>query len=450
MHAPSPSLAAGRPGFGIQLGYASGNLGKSVIWASFESFLLFYLVTVAGMGPLTAGAALAVAMVWDGLADVAVAWWSDRRGRHDMLGRLIVWGAPLCAGGFVFIFLSPGQMYLLSVVAIMVCRFGYTLCDVGHNTLLVRVSVTERDASTVSGMRLMFSALGGGIVGLASAHALDIGDPVHQQGTFFALAMGGGGLYLVTLLTATLVCRKLPPANASHARPAKLCFGPLRRNRAFLRVLAVIALQSCITPIFTRSLPFFGQISQGDAGWGGRALMVITVAQALSLPGWIAWSRVKSPIMLLISAHACMIVAMVALAMTQTDWIAYGPLLVLGAAQGGMNMAIWAMLAQAVRGTAAEPAAAETLPVGIFLAVLKCASGVGQAMFACIVAWGHLACVRCAGADPFLIAGVLLGCEALGSLSVLVFCIHEKRREAVCPLSATNFIGTLSSSRSKG
>ncbi|WP_068092430.1 MFS transporter [Novosphingobium rosa] len=420
MHAPLPPPAVGRPGFGVKLGYASGNLGKSVIWASFESFLLFYLVTVAGMGPLTAGAALAAAMVWDGLADVAVAWWSDTRGRQDMLGRLIVWGAPLCAGGFVSIFLSPGQTHLLSVAAIMLCRFGYTLCDVGHNTLLVRVSVDERDASTVSGMRLMFSAMGGGIVGLASAHALDIGDPVHRQGAFSTFAMAGGSLYVVTLLTAMLACRTLPPVNAGHARSSRPRFGVLRHNRAFLRALAVIALQSCITPIFTRSLPFFGQMSQGDAGWGGRALMVITVAQALSLPGWIAWSRVKSPKVLLISAHGCMIVAMAALAMTQTSWIAYGPLLVLGGAQGGMNMAIWAMLAQSVRNAAGKPAAAEALPVGIFLAVLKCASGVGQAIFAGIVAWGHLQAASGAGASSHVMVDMVLSVAALGSLSIMV------------------------------
>lgn len=103
------------------------------------------------MGPLTGGAALALALIRDGLA---VAWWSDTRGRPDMPGWLIVWGAPLCAGGFVGIFLSADQTHLLSIAAIMLCRFGYTLCDVGHNTLLVRVSVDERDASIVSGMRL--------------------------------------------------------------------------------------------------------------------------------------------------------------------------------------------------------------------------------------------------------------------------------------------------------
>lgn len=424
MHAPSPSSAAGRPGLGIQLGYASGNLGKSVIWASFESFLLFYLVTVAGMAPLTAGAALALALAWDGLADVVVAWWSDRRGGHDMLGRLIVWGAPMCGGGFVFIFLSPGQMHLLSVVAIMVCRFGYTLCDVGHNTLLVRVSVTERDASTVSGMRLMFSAIGGGIVGLASAHALDMGDPAHRQGTFSAFAMAGGSLYVVTLLTAMLACRNLPPANVSHVQSSRLCFWGLWQNRAFLRALAVIALQSCITPIFTRSLPFFGQVSQGDAGWGGRALVVITLAQALSLPAWIAWSRVKSSTALLISAHGCMIVAMATLAMTQTGWIAYGPLLMMGGAQGGMNMAIWAMLAQSVRSNPGEPAASEALPVGVFLAVLKCASGLGQAIFAGIVAWGHLQGVSGAGASSHMVVGMILSFAALGSLAIMSMAGH--------------------------
>ncbi|HWU02840.1 MAG TPA: MFS transporter [Novosphingobium sp.] len=425
MLAPSSSPAPYRPGFGTKLGYASGNLGKSVIWASFESFLLFYLVTVVGMSPLMAGAALTAAMVWDGLADMAVAWWSDKGGRQHMLGRLIAGGAPLCAVGFAGIFWSSGKADLLSVAAIMLCRFGYTLCDVGHNTLMVRVATDERSASSVAGMRLIFSAMGAGIVGLASAHVLDIGDPAHRRGAYAIFAMAGGGLYVVTLMTAMLACRKLAPVAVTQAHSPRERLTALWHNRPFLRALAIIAVQSCITPIFTRSLPFFGQLAQGDAGWGGRALIVLTVSQALSVPAWIAWSRKASSNALLVSAHACMIVAMASLAITQTSWMADAPLVLLGGAQGGMNMAIWAMLTKSVRGTAEGAASAEALPVGIFLAVLKCASGLGQAIFAAIIVLGENRCMACGGGDAHLMVNAVLACCAMGSLSIILMTMRK-------------------------
>ena len=62
----------------VQLGYSAGNLGKSVIWTSFESVMLFYLVTIAGFAPLSAGMVLAVALLaatrgfWD--PDHSVFW----------------------------------------------------------------------------------------------------------------------------------------------------------------------------------------------------------------------------------------------------------------------------------------------------------------------------------------------------------------------------------------
>ncbi|MFV3622118.1 hypothetical protein ACNJGI_21175, partial [Mycobacterium tuberculosis] len=48
----------------MQVGYSAANMGKSVVWTSFESVLLFYLVSIAGFGPMAAGTLLAAALVW--------------------------------------------------------------------------------------------------------------------------------------------------------------------------------------------------------------------------------------------------------------------------------------------------------------------------------------------------------------------------------------------------
>lgn len=66
----------------IQLGYSVANLGKSVVWTSFESIMLFYMVSIAGFGPLMAGMLLAVSLLWDAAFDLAIARWTDYRGRR--------------------------------------------------------------------------------------------------------------------------------------------------------------------------------------------------------------------------------------------------------------------------------------------------------------------------------------------------------------------------------
>jgi Na+/melibiose symporter-like transporter len=209
MASPSPPLIPAQTSLGVKLGYSLGNLGKSLIWASFESFMLFYLVAVLGMDPLIAGALLAATLVWDGLADVAVAYWTDRRGRSDMLARLIAVGAPMVALGFWGIFgAAPGPGRIVTMLAVVLCRLGYTLCDVGHNTLMVRVAAHPRDAATVSGLRLIFSAMGGALVGLATAQGL-AGPLAAQKAALEGSAALAAILYLITLLTAMLVSRRL-------------------------------------------------------------------------------------------------------------------------------------------------------------------------------------------------------------------------------------------------
>ncbi|WP_294238353.1 hypothetical protein [uncultured Sphingomonas sp.] len=79
----------------MQVAYSAANLGKSVVWTSFDSIMLFYLVSIAGFGPLSAAALLAAALTWDALFDLQVARWADRRGDRNRLARLVLFGAPL-------------------------------------------------------------------------------------------------------------------------------------------------------------------------------------------------------------------------------------------------------------------------------------------------------------------------------------------------------------------
>lgn len=418
MTALNPTAALIQTGFAVKLGYAMGNMGKSVIWASFESFMLFYLVTVLGMEPLAAGTLLAATLVWDGLADVAVAYWTDRRGRSDMLARLILVGAPMVALGFWAIFgAAPGPGRIVTVMAVVLCRLGYTLCDVGHNTLMVRVAAHPRDAATVSGLRLIFSAMGGALVGLASAHSL-VGPIAAQKVALERGAAVASVLYLITLLTAMAVCRRLPCAGGDTMavdRP----WHALRGNRGFAMVLGLMALQSALTPLFTRALPFFGQAVHGDASWAGRALSVITVAQALSLPLWMGLSRRWSSVAILAISHGLLLIAMAGMGLATGEHGHLIALIVLGTAQGGMNMAIWAMLALSLRGGGTS----EALPVGLFLAGIKCSAGLGNGLFALIVHLGNLQCLACqAGHAPWL-AACVAGIPAMGSGAIIALLI---------------------------
>lgn len=370
-----------------QLGYSCANMGKSVVWTSFESIMLFYLVSIAGFGPLAAGALLAVTLLWDAAFDLAVARWTDARGGSQGLARLVLFGAPLCGMGFWLIFVLQAPMAVAA--AIVACRIGYSLCDVGHNTLLIRVAQRPGDAARVSGLRLLFSASGVALLALASGTSLSLADPQAQRQSLAMAAMGGGALYMGTLFVALWATRRL--ASPSRAAGRTGTPKPLRdyvRNPDFSRLLLVIAVQAAFVPLFQRALPFYGAAVRGDPGWAGPALLTVTLAQSLALPGWMAIARHWSSRRIAMVAHALALLAMAGLTLAPTERLDWAMLALLGAGLGGMNLAVWALLTATVHHAMASGSQDEATPVGLFLAVLKAAAAAGNLLFAAIVALG--------------------------------------------------------------
>lgn len=411
----------------MQVAYSAANLGKSVVWTSFDSIMLFYLVSIAGFGPLSAAALLAAALTWDALFDLQVARWADRRGDRNSLARLVLFGAPLCGIGFwcIFLFQAPGAI----ATAIIACRVGYSLCDVGHNTLLIRVARAPGDAARVSGLRLLFSAGGVALLALVSGASLSLAAPEAQRHAFASGAVVGALLYVGTLFGAMLATRDLAPPSVGTGGPRAIV--PLRsywRNAPFRRLLCVIAVQAALVPLFQRALPFFGQAVLADASWAGPALLTVTIAQSLALPGWMMLARRWTSRRIAMTAYGMTILAMVGMTVMPIGLWGTGMLTLLGVSMGGMNLAIWALLTETVQQSMAAGTQEEGTPVGLFLAVLKGAAAAGNLLFGAIVAAGT---VRLPGRNGIEVELVPLSATilpVLGSVLALALLAMGSRR----------------------
>lgn len=370
----------------VQLGYSVGNLGKSVLWTSFESIMLFYLVSIAGFGPLMAGALLALSLCWDAMFDLSVARFTDGRGGAGGLARLVLVGAPLCGVCFWLIFVLQAPMAVAA--AIIACRIGYSLCDVGHNTLLIRVARGPGDAARVSGMRLLFSASGVALLALASGSSLSLTDPLAQRQSFASGAMAGGMLYMATLAIALIATRGLtaPGRAAAGGGASRRPILRYLRDPSFRLLLLLAVVQAGLVPLFQRALPFYGQAVRGGASWAGPALLTITIAQSLALPGWMTIARRLSPRRIATASHGAAILAMIGLTVLPDGGVGMAMLALLGGALGGMNLAIWALLTEIVQRSGGVDG--DATPVGLFLAWLKGAAAMGNLLFAGIVAAG--------------------------------------------------------------
>jgi Na+/melibiose symporter-like transporter len=380
--------------------------------------MLFYLVMIAGFGPLSAGTLLAVALLWDAAFDLAIARWIDAHGGSNGLARLVMIGAPLCGLSFWLIFLVQAPVAVAA--AIIACRIGYSLCDVGHNTLLIRVARSSADAGRVSGLRLLFSAAGVALLSLGAGLSLSRTDASAQHDSFAGAAMVGGALYVATLFLAVWSTRNLPgrPAAARRERTLR----PLRvywRDPQFRRLLVVIATQAALVPLFQRALPFYGAAVHGDPSWAGSALFTVTIAQTLALTAWIAASRRYSARMIAMAAHGIALLSLIGLTMTDAAPVVVVLMAVLGIALGGMNLAIWALLTAIVQAGLASGSQQEATPVGLFLAGLKAAAAVGNLLLAAIIAAEPHRLPRVTGESITLLPAIVTLVPAAGCIIIL-------------------------------
>ena len=88
-----------------QLGYASGNFGKSLLWTSLDYLLLFYMTEVVGIPAVWAGAIILVSLLWDASINPFIGYWIDRRAARGLDYRPFLRWAPVATAlAFVALF----------------------------------------------------------------------------------------------------------------------------------------------------------------------------------------------------------------------------------------------------------------------------------------------------------------------------------------------------------
>ena len=61
----------------LALGYGIGVIGEGLGYNIFYSFFVYFLVNIAGINPVIAGTVSLLAVIWDGITDPMVGYFSD-------------------------------------------------------------------------------------------------------------------------------------------------------------------------------------------------------------------------------------------------------------------------------------------------------------------------------------------------------------------------------------
>ncbi len=366
------------------LGYASGNFGKNVLASTMDFFLLFILTERWGISPAAAGLVVMIGLVWDGVCDPLLGRLVDRSA--DRLGayrRMLFVGAPVVGIVFAIFFLRPGAPVSLehenaitvwAITIVLLFRSAYSVCDVAHNALMMQLTRTPGAATTVSGLRYMFSCCGT----LAVAYcAPAFVDPDRDGGHALVVVAGLAAVaYVVTLwLSAAAVPRSM--AVSTHTQNGS--FAWIVGNRPLLMLLALALAQALTLPVLARSVAYIGKGVIHDAGWTGRALATLALAQLVTLPGWMALARRRERRVVLRFALVAIAVGLGIFAARPATMIA--GIAVFGAGNAGLQMMIWILLADAVdHGERRTGVRLEGLPVALLLLTLKVGGGLSGAL----------------------------------------------------------------------
>jgi len=158
--APPPAAALPRR---VRLGYGAGDLGGSLTFVAVNTWLLYYLVDIAGMRPLSAGLVFVLGRVFDALTDPLMGIVSDRL--RWRLGRkpFIAWGAPWLGLAFLGLWalptLRPGHAFAVALASMLLFSLFYTVVQVPYIALTPELAPDYDERTALSSYRVAFGTL---------------------------------------------------------------------------------------------------------------------------------------------------------------------------------------------------------------------------------------------------------------------------------------------------
>lgn len=372
-----------------KIGYASGNLGKSVLWSTLDLFFLFILTELWGVPPVEAGLIVMIALIFDGLAAPLMGILADRTPpRYGKYGPYLALGAPLCAASF-WLLLQPagsGHSGVTILFLSLLFRGCYTICDVPHNALLARICREPSDASSISGIRFFFSSLGAIIVSAGAGWVLWAPTEQTQSARLGEFALLASGLYVATIWWAWRATARLDSAlpNTAARVPLSRALALILSNRMLMILFALAFIHCLSVPLLLKGIAYFAKYVRGDAAWSGPALLTIKILQAFSMPVWIWFSGMADKRRVMAVAYVLFCVGLIGLlgAYRGSDAALHLVFALIGVALGGLGMGLWAFLPDAIDAGGSEfGETVEALPTGLFLMIIKCSTGIGAGLF---------------------------------------------------------------------
>ena len=253
-----------------KLGYGVGDLASGLMLNFFGFFLLYYFVDLGGLAPALVGWMLLITKLIDAVTDPLMGAIADRtRTRWGRYRPYLLFGAVPLGVSMVLVFAAPGlegtSLLIWAYVFYSLCMLAFTVVNVPYGGLLGVISPVSAVRARVTGYRMVFSALGGILVGaLGTTLVRELGGGDEALGivlTISCIAVVSVFCLLTTFATTT---ERIAPTQQNGTLAGDL--DVLLGTRAWIAV-AIAAILG-VTAIAARAgtAPFFFKYVAGDDG----------------------------------------------------------------------------------------------------------------------------------------------------------------------------------------
>lgn len=263
--------ASERIGIGERLGYGVGDLASGLMLNFFGFFLLYYFVDLNGLAPAAIGLMLLVTKLIDAVTDPMMGAIADRtRTRWGRYRPYLLFGPVPLAISMVLIFYAPeeiGETALLiwAYISYSLCMLAFTAVNVPYGGLLGVISPSSTERAKVTGFRMVFSAIGGILVGvLGTTLVRELGGGDEKLGILLTISCIAAVSVFCLLTTFATTRERIPPVHQNGSLAGDL--GVLIRTGPWIAV-AIAAILG-VTAIAARAgtAPFFFKYVVGDDG----------------------------------------------------------------------------------------------------------------------------------------------------------------------------------------
>ncbi|MDP3385677.1 MAG: MFS transporter [Eubacteriales bacterium] len=207
------------------LKFGIGGAGENLSYNLFYMFFIFFLTTVAGIGPAIAGTISLVAVMWDAITDPLVGFWSDKfKGNKFGKRAAFIIGGAIPLGVSVFLLfcdlnLSQSVKTIYFLIINIAFWLFFTIVDIPYNTAAAEIT-SDYDTKTKLRTSLMFFASAGQL--LISVGIFKFIDFMAEQGqssveTWRIIGAAFGTLVIISFLVAGTLIRRRELSSVSES-----------------------------------------------------------------------------------------------------------------------------------------------------------------------------------------------------------------------------------------